>query len=592
MPMVNIDKDLLMVELGQIMTDKSFGELCFDFGLELDDVDKGTDGKVTYKVEVGANRYDLLCLEGLARSLLIFQGKLEAPRFKALGQVQCEGYNNATIREKLFIDESTSFIRPHCRAAVLKNIHFTNENLASFIDLQEKIHQNLARKRTLVAIGTHDLDKIQGPFRYEAKPPNEIKFTPLNQSKEYTGNELMDLYSNDPQLKGYLPIIRSSDVYPVIYDANNVVLSMPPIINGNQSKITLDTNNVFIEVTGTDVKKIEIALNTIITMFSKYCFGVFENAAETVDVSYYDGALFHSPNLLYRLETMKSDEINSKLGIKIEDNEMKDLLKRMGLSCNQNKKGILEVQVGPTRHDILHPCDIIEDIAIAYGYNKIPKTIPHTNHFGSQQSINRLTDLLRNSLAQSGFTEALTFSLCSIDDLSLKLRNHNLMESGEVVHIGNPKTIDFQVARTTLLPGLLKTVQENQNIALPLRLFEISDVVIQDGSKDVKAKNVRKLCALNYDKSPGFETIHGLLDRIMQLLEIASSVGNTTGLTGLSRYSLKNCANPTYQNSRCAEIVVGGTKLGNLGVLHPEVITKFGLKYPCAALEINIEPFC
>ena len=65
----------------------------------------------------------------------------------------------------------------------------------SFIDLQDKLHQNLCRKRSLVAIGTHDLDTIQGPFTYEALAPESICFKPLNQTKEYTAAELMDLYS-------------------------------------------------------------------------------------------------------------------------------------------------------------------------------------------------------------------------------------------------------------------------------------------------------------------------------------------------------------------------------------------------------------
>ena len=65
----------------------------------------------------------------------------------------------------------------------------------SFIDLQDKLHQNIARKRTLVAIGTHDLDTIKGPFKYMAKPPDQIKFKPLNQIKEFTAPQLMELYS-------------------------------------------------------------------------------------------------------------------------------------------------------------------------------------------------------------------------------------------------------------------------------------------------------------------------------------------------------------------------------------------------------------
>ena len=89
----------------------------------------------------------------------------------------------------------TQLVRPHAVAAVLRNVTFNQESYKSFIDLQDKLHQNICRKRSLVAIGTHDLDTILGPFTYDAKPPGDIKFQPLNQDKEYTAVELMDLYS-------------------------------------------------------------------------------------------------------------------------------------------------------------------------------------------------------------------------------------------------------------------------------------------------------------------------------------------------------------------------------------------------------------
>ena len=89
-------------------------------------------------------------------------------------------------------------IRPYVSGAILRNIKFTKERYDSFIALQDKLHQNLARQRTLVAIGTHDLDTIHGPFSYEALPPKDIKFVPLNQSKEMDGVEMMKFYEVYP----------------------------------------------------------------------------------------------------------------------------------------------------------------------------------------------------------------------------------------------------------------------------------------------------------------------------------------------------------------------------------------------------------
>jgi phenylalanyl-tRNA synthetase beta chain len=133
---------------------------------------------------------------------------------------------------------------------------------------QDKLHHNIGRQRSLVAIGTHDLDTIQGPFTYDAEVPTELCFKPLNQTKEYTAAELMDLYSTDSHLRHYLGIIRDQPRYPVIRDSNGVVLSMPPIINGDHSKITLNTKNILIECTATDLQKAKIVLDTIVCMFS------------------------------------------------------------------------------------------------------------------------------------------------------------------------------------------------------------------------------------------------------------------------------------------------------------------------------------
>merc|ERR1719450_1983016 len=130
---------------------------------------------------------------------------------------------------------------------------------------------NICRKRTLCAIGTHDLDTLKPPFSYEALPPKDIKFVPLNQTEEMDGNKLMEVFSTHQQLKAYLPIIRDSPVYPVIYDSKRTVLSLPPIINGEHSKIRLDTKDVFIECTAKDLTKANIVLNTVVTMFAEHC---------------------------------------------------------------------------------------------------------------------------------------------------------------------------------------------------------------------------------------------------------------------------------------------------------------------------------
>ncbi|KAM9453041.1 phenylalanine--tRNA ligase beta subunit-like [Salvelinus alpinus] len=588
MPTVSVKRDLLFHALGRTYTDEEFDELCFEFGLELDEITsekdiisreqgdtkaEGASDVILYKIDVPANRYDLLCLEGLVRGLQVFKQKMEAPRYRRVSPASSEP-------QRLVITEETTVVRPHAVAAVLRNITFTQERYDSFIELQEKLHQNVCRKRTLVAIGTHDLDTISGPFTYTAKPPGDIRFKPLNQAKEYTAQELMILYKTDSHLRHYLHIIEDEAVYPVIYDSNGIVLSMPPIINGDHSKISLNTKNVFIECTATDLTKAKIVLDMMVTMFCEYCEEPF--TVEEAEVVYPDGRTCQYPELAYRKETLSADFINRKVGISESTEHIAQLLTKMCLRSEVMSDGEqIEVEIPPTRSDVIHACDIMEDAAMAYGFNNIPRTTPRTYTVANQLPLNKLSELLRQDLAAAGFTEALTFALCSQEDIADKLLK-NISET-RACHISNPKTAEFQVARTTLLSGLLKTVAANRKMPLPLRLFEISDVVLKDETKDVGARNNRRLCAVYYNKSPGFEVIHGLMDRVMQLLEVKPGQGNG--------YHIQAADDSTFFPGRCAEIFARGKSIGRLGVLHPDVINRFELTMPCSALDIDIEPF-
>ncbi|XP_016098007.1 phenylalanine--tRNA ligase beta subunit [Sinocyclocheilus grahami] len=589
MPTVSVKRDLLFEALGQKYTDEEFDELCFEFGLELDEITsekdiisreqgdekaEGASDVVLYKIDVPANRYDLLCLEGLVRGLQVFKEKLEAPRYKRVSPA------DGGEPQRLVITDETASVRPHAVAAVLHDVTFTQERYESFIELQEKLHQNICRKRTLVAIGTHDLDTISGPFTYTAKPPGDIRFKPLNQSKEYTATELMSLYKTDGHLRHYLHIIENEPLYPIIYDSNGIVLSMPPIINGDHRKISLNTKNIFIECTATDLTKAKTTLDMVVTMFSEYCEEPF--TVEEAEVVYPDGRLCVYPELAYRTETLSGDFINKRVGINESAESIAQLLTRMCLRSEVSGEGdLIQVEIPPTRADVIHACDIMEDAAIAYGFNNIVRSTPRTYTVANQLPLNKLTELLRQDLAAAGFTEALTFALCSEEDIADKLRK-NIAET-RAVHISNPKTAEFQVARTCLLPGLLKTLAANRKMPLPLKLFEISDVVLKDETKDVGARNNRRLCAVYYNKSPGFEVIHGLLDRVMQLLDVKPDRNQG--------YHIQAAEDSTFFPGRCAEIFSCGKSIGHLGVLHPDVISRFELTMPCSAIDIDIEPF-
>lgn len=592
MPTVSVGRDRLFDALGQTYEDKEFEELCFRFGIELDaittekaimrkekhltDNESTEDEEIIYKIEVPANRYDLLCLEGLAQALRIFEERQATPTYTL---------TNVTDQSvlKMHVKSETSSIRPFVVCAVLRGVTFDEVRYNSFIELQDRLHQNICRRRTLVAIGTHDLDTIQGPFTYEALPPSEIDIVPLKQVKSFRADELMEFYKSDLKLKKYLHIIENSPVFPVIYDRDRTVLSLPPIINGAHSAITLETKNVFIECTATDLTKAKIVLKTMVTMFSGYCEKKFE--VEPVEVLYSDGKSYVCPDLsLYEMEVSLS-YINDAIGVSLEADEVTQLLKKMQLDAKKfdsaDNQCKINVLIPPTRSDILHPCDVMEDVAIAFGYNEIPKRKPASI---KPLGLNELSDLIRSEIAMNGFSEVLNWILCSYKENFSMLSRKD--DKSSAVIIANPRSADFEVVRSSLMSGILKTVGHNKDHPKPIKIFEVGDIALLDDTKDVGARNCRQLAALYCGASSGFEIIHSLIDRVMEI------VGTPFVAEGdCSGYYIKRADNPEFLSGRQANIIYKGKHIGTFGIVHPEVLNNFDIPDPCSYVELNVESF-
>eukprot|EP01121_Diplochlamys_sp_Union-15-3_P015029 TRINITY_DN4895_c0_g1_i1.p1 TRINITY_DN4895_c0_g1~~TRINITY_DN4895_c0_g1_i1.p1 ORF type:complete len:596 (-),score=102.80 TRINITY_DN4895_c0_g1_i1:72-1859(-) len=594
MPIINILRKHLFAELGEEFTDSQFDELCFEFGIELDDVTteqemirkntgveiKGASNEVVYKIDIPANRYDLLCLEGLARALRIFRGKEKNPEYRVI---------HPPTLEKMIVTKPVKGVRPYVVCAILRNLNFTATSYNSFIELQEKLHHNICRQRTLVSIGTHDLDTIKGPFTYEALPPKDIKFAPLNNKTVFDGEKLMEHLKADAHLSPYLHIIKDSPLYPVIYDSNRVVLSLPPIINGDHSKITLNTKNVFIEVTGVDKTKCSIVLDTVTAMFSQYCKDKF--TVEAVQIVGDSNENFISPTFFEREVTAKISYINGAIGIKIDPQQIKLLVERMGLPATLlNSDSEVKVKIPPTRSDVIHACDVMEDVAIAYGFNNLKKTTPHTLTTAKQQPLNKLSDALRLEMAMSGYTEILSLSLCSHQENFDFLQHQD--DGSKAVVLANPKTQEFQEARISLLVGALKTVKHNRKRKVPIKIFEVSDIVHLNPNTDVGSENKRIVTAVYVNTVVSFEIIHGLVDHIMLVL---NAVHRDSPKSSSSKfvYHIEPSDDPTFFPGLRANVVLNKKKIGVFGIVHPDVLkTKsYKIPYPAAALHIEIEHF-
>jgi phenylalanyl-tRNA synthetase beta chain len=271
---------------------------------------------------------------------------------------------------------------------------------------------------------------------------------------------------------------------------------------------------------------------------------------------------------------------------------------------SKSDANLIDVDIPPTRADVLHQADIMEDVAIAYGFNSLPRTFPSKSSTIAQPlPLNKLSDILRLEAAISGWTEVLPLILCSHDENFSWLNRAD--DGTTAVRLANPKTAEYQLIRTSLLPGLLKTLRENKSHSLPIRIFEVGDVALQAPELERKSRNERRFAAAWYGKTSGFEVVHGLLDRVMLMLraefhepegEGKRVVERSGAQPMVMRYWIEGDAdNATFFEGHAAKIwmMVGGRErvVGGFGILHPTVLEKFELKYPVSALEMDVEVF-
>lgn len=556
MPTITVDKAALLEGLGLSMSDEDVGELCFQFGIELDEVVPGEE--VAYKIDIPANRYDLLCTTGLLSALKCFLTR-QHPLLPAI-------HPPTTLLTK---ELPVPVKRKYISAAIIKNANLTEQSYKDLIEFQDKLHLSLGQNRRLVAMGTHDYDKTVPPYSYSCRPLDSIKFTPLNQARECLASELPSLYRNDPKLRTYATYSNSPDGHPVLCDSTGTVLSLPPVINSEHSKLQPGTKNILLEVTGTDIVRVETALSLVVAHFGK-------NArVEAVKIVEGGEEKKTRAEMVERRLRVTSQDVEKELRLKISADEAKGHLERMmhtaDIETCSGDKWALSVRSSCLRSDVLHLFDLIEDIAISHGYNNFERTIPQFYTAGKENSLNKHTDALRQECALVGFTEVFTMALISAEENSLYGRI-----STPAIALKNPKSMECEVVRTSMLASLLKCIFSNQHYPPPIKIFEVSDVCLTDRSSDTGARNSRRLCMAVAGRSSSLEDLQESFDVVLARM----------GVCGVSYLEE---AHPAFLLGRSCAVHLKNTTIGHLGVLDPEVTVQAKVPFVCSAVEIDLD---
>ncbi len=503
------------------------------------------------EIEVFPNRPDLLSYHGFKRALLAFLGKK-----KGLKEYKLNKPGKDFIVK---IEKSVNNIRPYTACAIVKNLKFNDEKIKEVIDIQEKLHTTVGRNRKKLAIGVYPLEKITLPIQYKAESPEEIKFLPLEETQEMTGRQILMRTSTGRE---YSHLLKDKQLYPVFRDSKNEVLSMPPIINSQLTgKVDEKTEDVFIECSGFDLEVLKKTLSILVTTLAEMGGEIYQMNLQ------YPSKKIVTPDLSPEKIKISIEDANKLLGLDLKETEVKKLLEKMGYNYNPKNK---EVEIPSYRVDILHPVDIYEDIAIAYGYENITPEIPNISTLGEENETEVKKRKITEILTGLGFLEISTYHLSTKKE---QFKNMNLKQAdNSVIEVLDSKT-EFSLLRNNLLAQACRVLMQNSDSEFPQKIFEIGKVFSQD-KETGEIIEKEKLC-ITIAGETNFTEIKQILEYLLKMLDL--------------KIEIKESEHPSFIEGRVGKIMLNKKDIGVLGEVSPQVLKNWKIKMPVSALEIEIE---
>lgn len=540
---------MAIVTFSRKQFEKDFGKINEDienkialFGTPFEDL---KDDEV--QIEVNPNRPDLLSYHGFKRDFLSFLGKNTGLKKYKVEKPEKDF--------KVFIDKSVADIRPCTACAIVKGLKFDDDRIKELIEIQEKLHLTMGRNRKKVAIGIYPLEEIKLPITFKAMEPDKIRFIPLEMSKELSGLEILQRHLAG---KEYAHLLAGKAKFPIFVDAEEQILSMPPIINSQSTgRVTEKTKDVFIECSGFNFEILKKCLNIITTSLAEMKGKVYQ-----MEIRYRKKEI--TPNLDSEKIKVSLENVNKLLGLELKEKELKKLLERMGYNYVNG-----EVEIPAWRNDVLHEVDIIEDVAIAYGYDNFSVEIPEVSTTGTRDENGLIKDKISQILSGLKMIEVSNYHLTTKKDQREKMgipeKNSNIIE------IEDSKT-EYTLLRKNLSHMLLKNFSENIDSEYPQEIFETGKIFYLEDEKIVEKESLAVgISPGNFTKvKQVIEYLFRMIDKEIEFKEAEKSPGHLI-------------------DGRTAEILFNGKKIGYLGEVHPKTLDAWKIKMPVGILEIELD---
>ncbi len=504
----------------------------------------------SFDLEVFPDRPDLFSVEGIARAMRAFMGL----------EPGLASYDVAPPQVELRVDPSVLPVRPIIACAVVRNIIFDDDSIASLMDFQEKLHLTVGRKRRKVSIGVHDMRYLVSPYTYKGADPKTTRFVPLQGDREMDMDEIL---AEHPKGVDYAWILEGMDRYPLIVDAEDQVLSFPPIINGTVTQVREDTSDLFLDVTGLDEAACRYSLHILAAMLAER-----GGRIEAVKVVFPDREVL-MPDLTPTPRRVKLADILPWTGLDLAPEEAAGALRTMGFDAEVTEDGEhLDLLVPAWRMDILHDVDIAEDVSIGFGYERVEGALPGVHTIGHDLPDEEIRRRTRTAFLGRGYTEVMNFVLSSEEEQYGRM---GLTEPEGVTRIINPITEHYTILRTHLVPDLMAFLGRNTHHDYPQMAYEVGPVVLA-------GHNRLRAAAVSCHAKAGFTAAKSLVEGVLRDL----------GWTG-DAVTVEAAEVPSYIPGRCARVMVGGEEVGMFGEVHPEVLERFGIAQPTIAAELDLE---
>ncbi len=537
---VKFPRKIFEKEIGKL--DEKMQERIAMFGTPIESV-----SEEELEIEIFPNRPDLLSYQGFKRSFLGFLNKKTGLKEYKINKPEKD--------YKVIIDKSVRDIRPFTACAIVKELNFDNDKIKEIIDIQEKLHFTIGRKRKKLAIGIYPLEKIKLPITFKALEPDKIKFIPLESEKEMSGLQILQRH---PTGREYAHLLAGKEKFPIFTDADNNVLSMPPIINSQLTgKIEETTKDVFVECSGFDFEILKKCLNIIVTTLADLGGKIYQ-----MELNYKKKEI--TPDLTPEKMSISLENTNKLLGIEITEKQLKQNLEKMGYNY---KNKIVEIPAWRT--DILHEVDLIEDVAIAYGYENFVPEIPLISTIGEEDKKETIKRKISEILSGLGLIEISNYHLTNKKSQFEKMGIPKKQES-KFVEIENSKT-DYDILRKDLTHYLLKILSENVDVEYPQKIFELGKVFEID-------KEISETEKLSAAITPGnFTEIKQTIEYLFRMINLEIKFEEVEKIPA------------HFIDGRCSNIKLDDKIIGLIGEIHPKILKNWHLKMPVALFEISLE---